>query len=116
MWLRLLNREINSFSKAINLYIWAFAFTLIPTAILVFNLHTVLSDLLAMAVSVLYLLTWLISFATASLNAARRLEKYRVLNIIFTIGLYTLIFTSLFSSIAMLSFLFEPIELALNVP
>lgn len=116
LWLRLLNRQINSFSKALNLYIWPFMFTLILTAILVFNLYTAASELLAIVVSILYLLTWLISFASASINAARRLEKYRTLILFFTVGLYSLIFAGLCASVVMVPSIFEPLHLALNVP
>ncbi len=116
LWLRLVNRQINSFSKAINLYIWPFFITLIPTSLLVFNLHTLDSEFLAAIMAVLYLLTWLLSFASASVNAARRLEKYRVLSIIFTIGLYSLLFTGLLLVLMLYPALFEPIELALEIP
>ena len=116
LWLRLLNREINSFSKSINLYIWPFIFTLIPTSLLVFNLHTGNFDLLAILMTALYLLTWLVSFATASINAARRLERYRALNIFSTVGVYSLIFAGLCTALVMVPSLFEPIELALNMP
>jgi len=114
-WLRLLNRQVNSFSKAINLYIWPFIFTLIPTSVLVFNHHTVNFDLLAFVLIIFYLLTYLFSYASASVNAARGLEKYRALNIFFTIGLYSLIFTGLCTALLMVPFLFEPIELALKM-
>jgi len=115
IWLLLLNRQVNSFSKALNLYIWPFTFTLIPTVILVFNNHTGHFDGLAIAMTIIYLLTWIAAFATASINAARRLEKYRVLNLIFTTGLYSLIFAGLCTVIVMVPSLFEPLELALKI-
>lgn len=115
-WLRLLNRQINSFSKAINLYIWPFILTLIPVSVLVINLHTMMSGLLAILMSVIYLLTWLVSFAVASINAARRLEKYRALNIFFTVGLYSLIFTGICAAFLMIPSFYEPIELAFMLP
>jgi len=64
----------------------------------------------------LYLLTWLVSFASASINAARRLERFRALNIFFTIGVYSLIFAGLCAALVMVPSLFEPIELALMMP
>ena len=116
LWLRLLNREINSFSKSINLYIWPFIFTLLPTSLLLFNHHTGNLYPVAILMAALYLLTWLVSFASASINAARRLERFRALNIFFTIGVYSLIFAGLCTALVMVPSLFEPIELALMMP
>jgi len=116
LWLLLLNREVNSFSKALNLYIWPFTFSLIPTAIFIFNHQTKNIDVIAIIVAIVYLLTWLAAFATASINAARRLEKYRVLNLLFTTGLYSLIFAGICTALVMVPKLFEPLELALKMP
>ncbi len=116
VWLLLLNQQLDSFSKALNLYIWPFFFTLIPTVILVINQHTGNFDILAMAMAIIYLLTWVLAFATASINAARRLEKYGVLNLIFTTGLYSLLFAGICTALVMVPSLFEPLELALKMP
>lgn len=116
LWLLFLNKEVNNFSKALNIYIWPFTFTLIPAAILVINHHTGNFDWLAISMAIIYLLTWVLAFASASINAARSLEKYRVLNLLFTTGLYTLFFAGIWIAIMMTPHLLESLELALKMP
>jgi hypothetical protein len=116
LWIYLLNKQIKTFSQAVNLYSWPFAVNLITISLLVYMVLTDVNANLILAVSVLFLLVWFISYNSAAIAGARYLEKRRFLNVLLTVGLHFIIITAIILFVLFTPEITEPLLFALSVP
>jgi hypothetical protein len=116
LWIQLLNRQLQFFSQTLNLYSWPLHINLIVVTLLVVFNQSGMADALIAGFCILFALTWFMSFNVAAIDAARFLEKGKVLNIFLTVGLHTLIVIVLIWYLLTNPAFIEPVRLALALP
>ncbi len=116
LWIHLLNKKLQFFSQTLNLYSWPLHINLaIVTLVVVFN-QTGTADSVIAGFSVLFALTWFMSFNVAAIDAARFLDNGKVVNIFLTVGLHTLIVVLLVWYLLTNPAFIEPVQLAFFLP
>lgn len=110
------NKSIANPAQVINLYAWPLALNACVLTLLIFLVQIKAGPLGVCLAALLFLFIWFMSFNMAAIDAARYLDKFRILNLFLTIGLNVII---LFAGILLLIFLpsvFEPLRLAISIP
>jgi hypothetical protein len=116
IWIHLLNKNLQYFSQTLNLYSWPLHINLlIVTLLVVFNQAGMANALIA-GFSILYALVWFMSFNVAAIDAARFLDKGKVLNIFLTVGVHTLVVVLAAWYLLITPGFIEPVRLALALP
>jgi len=114
LWLHLPNKKLQFFNQTLNLYAWPLHINfLVATILIVFHNQSPSQTLIFLLLST-YLIVWFMSFNLAAFDAAKFLERYSLLYILFTIGLHTLLFIFLIWFAAYSPVISEPLQMALS--
>ncbi len=115
IWIYLFNKSMNRIGQAIQLYAWGLSVNfIIVTLIVIFSFWNV-NPFWIYILSALFLIVWLMSFNIASIDGARSLERRRILNILLTFGLHTILIIGLILFLIMTPEIYEPIKLAFQL-
>lgn len=115
IWIYLFNKSMNRIGQAIQLYAWGLSVNfLIVTLLVIFSFWNV-SPIWIYILSALFLITWIMSFNIASIDGSRSLERRRVLYILLTFGLHTVVLVGLFLLLMMTPEAYEPLKLAFQL-
>jgi len=115
-WIYLFTKSTSHIRQVINLYSWPLILNLFIVTLMVFLANLNAAFTWALITSVLFLLVWFFSFNIAAINAAKYLEKYRILTILLTVGLHVVLLTSVVILALFAPEIFEPVELAISLP
>ncbi len=114
LWLHLPNKKLQFFSQTLNLYAWPLHINfLVATILIVFHNQSPSQTLIYLLLAS-YLIVWFMSFNLAAFDAAKFLERYSLLYILFTIGLHTLLFVFLIWLFIYSPTISEPVQMALS--
>lgn len=91
LWIYLLNKQMNFFNQAINLYSWPLHLNLLVVTVLVVLNQVENTDGWILSIALLFTLVWFFSFNMAAIDSARFLDSGRVLYLIGTVGLHVII-------------------------
>ncbi|PWN06080.1 hypothetical protein [Rhodohalobacter mucosus] len=111
LWIYFLNKELTSFSQALNLYSWPLHVNLLLTTVLVVLSQTGITGFWIAAFAILFGLTWFMSFIIASVDAAKFL-KNRLLYLLLTTGIHVLAVMILSWFLFTSPMIFEPLQMA----
>lgn len=115
IWIYLLNKSMNRIGQAIQLYAWGLSVNfLIVTMIVTLSFWNV-SPFWIYVLSALFILVWMMCFNIASIDGARSLERRRILNILLTFGLHTVLIIGLLLLLIMTPEAYEPLNLAIQL-
>lgn len=116
LWIYMFNKNLRFFSQVLNLYCWPFHLNLVVVTFLVaFNLQGS-ADVWIVTLSLLFGIIWFFSFNIAAIDSARFLDKYRVVNILLTAGLHTVLVAITIWLFTDSPDIIEPIRLAISLP
>ena len=115
-WIYLFTKSVRHIGQVINLYSWPMILNLFIVTLMVFLASLNAAIGWALITAVLFLFVWFFSFNIAAINAAKYLEKYRVLTILLTVGLHVVLLTSVVILALFSPEIFEPMELAIILP
>jgi hypothetical protein len=115
VWIHLVNRKTR-LNQVVTLYCWPLQLNLIivvvVTAIYQVNGH----EGWLIFMSILFLVIWFFSFNITALDVAKSLKRYRVIYIIFTVGIHVLIIIILVTLMLIYAPVSEPVRMAFNFP
>lgn len=115
IWIYLLNKSMNRIGQAIQLYAWGLTVNfLIVTLVVILSFWNV-SLFWIYNLSALFLIVWMMCFNIASIDGARSLERRRILNILLTFGLHTVLIMGLILILIMTPEIYQPFELAFQL-
>tara|TARA_R100001143_G_scaffold52492_1_gene47760 strand:+ start:39336 stop:40778 length:1443 start_codon:yes stop_codon:yes gene_type:complete len=114
-WIYLFNKSMNRIGQAIQLYAWGLSLNLIIVTLLVTLSFWNANTIWIYSLSALFLIVWIMSFNTASIDGARSLERNRILNILLTFGLHTVLIIGLILLLFMNPETYEPLKLAFQL-
>lgn len=115
LWIYLLNKSMNRIGQAIQLYSWGLSVNFIIITLLVMLSFWTVNPFWIHTLSVLFLIVWMMSFNIASIDGARSLERRRILNILLTFGLHTVLIIGLILLLIMTPETYEPLKLAFQL-
>lgn len=115
-WIYILNKQLTHISQVLNLYSWPLHINLLLVTLLIFFKQMGALEIWILATAVSIVFTCFMSFNMAAVDSARFLEKFRVMNLFFTIGLHLLIITALLIFFFYSPIIIEPLRLALFLP
>ncbi|MDZ7720931.1 MAG: hypothetical protein U5K72_19080 [Balneolaceae bacterium] len=115
-WLYLPNKKLEQLNQVINLYSWPFHINLIVVTFAVYFIQIEAAQSWTIATAILYFFFWFAGFIFAAADSARFLQKYRVLNLFLTVGLYFLLITAIIVLALWLPMIYQPIEMAFMLP
>lgn len=116
-WLYLFNKKLKQLNQVINLYNWPLHLNLlIVTLVVYFTQLDLSSNWMIVTLIIAYFFVWFFSFNIAAIDGAKFLEKYRVLNLLLTVGIHLLLIATAIILIFLLPFIFEPLKMALMLP
>ena len=113
-WLHLPNKRLQFFSQTLNLYAWPLHMNFLVATVLIVIHNQSPGQTLIYFLLASYLIVWFMSFNLAAYDAAKFLEKYSLIYILFTIGLHTLLFVLLIWFAVYTPAISEPIQMALH--
>lgn len=116
LWLHFFNNKLQKLYQTINLYCWPLHLNLIIVTLVVYLAQASDGNSWLIAATVLYFLIWFISFTIAATDSAKYLEKYRPLFLIATIGIHTLLVTTVCILLFWLPDIYEPIKMVFLMP
>lgn len=116
VWIYLPNKEMNHFSQILNLYSWPLHINLfVVTALVIFN-QIGFADSWVMALNILFVTVWFLSFNIAAIDAAKFLQRFRFLYLITTVGLHVMLVFGVIWYLLYTPSIIEPIQFAITVP
>ncbi len=115
IWLHFTNKRTN-FKQILALYSWPLQLNLPVVLILLTIYLSEGSSFWIATFSILFVLIWFIAFKLSAISITRYLRKYRVLYILVTLGLHTILITGFFILLFIYPPVTEPIRLALALP
>lgn len=115
IWIYLLNKSMNRIGQAIQLYAWGFSVNFIIVTLVVSLSFWDVSSFWIYNLSLLFLIVWVLCFNVTSIDGARFLERRRILNILLTFGLHTVLISGLILLLILTPEIYEPIELAFKL-
>ncbi len=115
-WLYLPNKKLKQLTQVVNLYCWPFHINLIIATIAFYVVEVLSAEDWAIATVIVYFFFWFSGFIVASFDSARFLKRFRIPNLILTVGLYFLLMIA--SLIIALWFpgIYQPLEMAFMLP
>lgn len=116
IWIYLPNREMNHFSQILNLYSWPLHINLfVVTALVIFN-RVGFADTWVMALGILFIVVWFLSFNIAAIDGAKFLQQFRFLYLLITVGLHVLLVFGVIWYLLYSPAIIEPIQFAITAP
>jgi len=116
LWIYLLNNKLRNFSQIINLYSWPLHINLFSVTFLVMFNQVGFGTEWIMALGIIFSLVWFFSFNIAAIDAAKFLDKYRLLNLLGTVGLHVLIVIIALWFIFFSPAIIDPLRFAISAP
>lgn len=115
LWISLLNRK-SRFSQAATLYCWPLQLNL-PVVITMTAVYQASgADFWLIAMAALFVIIWFLSFNIAALNIASYLSRFRIVYVIFTVGIHLVILMLLASIALYYPPVSEPLRMAFSLP
>lgn len=114
-WIYLLNKSMNRIGQALQLYSWGLSLNFLIVTLIIFLSFWNASQNWIYFLSILFLLVWMISFNIAAIDGARSLERRKILNILLTFGLHTVLIIGLIFYTIMTPEIYETLELAFRL-
>jgi hypothetical protein len=113
-WIYLLNKKLTHFSQILHLYTLPLHVNLIFVTLLVVINQTGAAEFLVITLSILFGLVWFLSFNLAAIDSAGFLNEYKIMNILLTTGIFTLLVVLVIWMFLYNPILADPIRLALS--
>ncbi len=114
-WISILNKN-SRLSQVATLYCWPLQLNL-PVVITMMAVHQAGgSGYWLIAMAALFVIIWFLSFNIASLDVASYLSRFRILYIIFTVGIHLVIIMLLASATLFYPPVSEPLHMAFSLP
>lgn len=114
-WIYLLNKSMSRVGQAIQLYAWGLTLNVIIVSLIITLTFWNTSPLWLYILSSLFLIVWVMSFNIAAIDGARSLERRRILNILLTFGLHTVLILGLSLLFIITPEINEPLRLAFEL-
>jgi hypothetical protein len=114
-WIFLLNKKLIYFSQVLNLYSLPLHINLGVVTLLVVLNQTGTSNLLVLSLSILFAVVWFLSFNVAAIDSAAFLNEYKIMNVLLTVGIHTLLVVVVIWMFFYNPFLTDPIRLAISL-
>jgi hypothetical protein len=114
LWIHLLNRNLRYFSQTLNLYSWPLHLNFILATLLIVLAVQGQAEFWIFIFLLLFALVWFMSFNIAAIDAARYLDKYKLLYILFTAGVHILLVTFLIWFVLHTPAIYEPVQMAIR--
>jgi hypothetical protein len=115
LWISLLSNKAR-FSQAATLYCWPLQLNL-PVVIAMTAVHQAGgADFWLIAMAALFVIIWFLSFNIAALNIASYQSRFRILYIIFTVGIHLVIMMLLAFAALYHPPVSEPLQMAISLP
>ncbi|MEX0905686.1 MAG: hypothetical protein WD604_05490 [Balneolaceae bacterium] len=116
LWIYAFNKKLRFFSQVLNLYCWPFHLNLVVvTFLVVFNLQGS-ADVWVLSLSLVFGIIWFLSFNIAAIDSARFLDKFKVTNILVTVGFHILLVSFFIWLFLNSPDIIEPLQLAISLP
>lgn len=115
VWIHLINKKTR-LSHVVTLYCWPLQLNFLIVVVLTAIYQANGSEGWLIFMSILFLVIWFFSFNITALDIAKSLKQYRVIYIIFTVGIHVLIIIILATLILIYTPVSEPIRMAFNLP
>ncbi|TVR37442.1 MAG: hypothetical protein EA390_00070 [Balneolaceae bacterium] len=113
-WIYMLNKKLTHFSQVLHLYTLPLHVNLIFVTLLVVLNQTGTAEFLVITLSILFGLVWFLSFNLAAIDSAGFLNEYKIMNILLTTGIFTLLVVLVIWMFLYNPILADPIRLAIS--
>jgi hypothetical protein len=114
-WIQLLNKKTRLYQVA-TLYCWPLQINMVTVLLMTTMYLTASSGIWIAVFSILFVAIWFVGFNVAALGVARYLKNYRIIYIIFTVGIHVLLLSLFVAAVFFYPPLNEPIRLAISLP
>lgn len=115
-WLYLPNKKLKQLAQVVNLYSWPFHINLIIATIAFYVVEVLSAQDWAVATVIVYFFFWFSGFIVAAVDSARFLKRFRVPNLILTVGLYFLLIIATLILALWLPDIYQSLEMAFRLP
>lgn len=115
-WLYLPNKKLKQLAQVVNLYSWPFHINLIIATVAFYIVEVLSAQDLAIATIIVYFFFWFSGFIFAAVDSARFLNKFRIPNLILTVGLYFLLIIGALIIALWVPGIYQPLEMAFMLP
>lgn len=113
IWIYIFNKAMNRIGQAIQLYAWGLSVNFLTVSLLVTLSLWNVSAFWIYFLTALFILIWMMSFNIASIDGAQSLERRRMLNILLTFGLHTVLTIGLILFLILTPETYEAFRIAL---